>query len=778
MKRLNKGTIICAAILVAVFALSLTLRIAIPWQQVFSGQWIKFTDNDAYFFVRLLDNISAHFPLLGSTDPYFAFSGGDLSYERLFYVYFMGFFTWLFGAGAPSQHVVDIVGVYFPAILGALLVFPVFFIGKTVFNKWAGLVAALFIALIPGEFLARTLLGNTDIHVLELFLSTLSMLFIMLAARSANGIPVYPFSKSTLRKLTRPLIYGGAAGLCLGLYLLSWPGALFFVLISFVWLVVQFILDHFHGRPDGALGVTAAVWYFIALLISLFLTAGANVWQSLGVAVVASLALPLISWYMQRRSLRPGLYPLAVLIAAVLGLLSILVVRPQFLQFAHDGIASFFTWNRASTISESQPLLFNQGSFTLALTWGNYTTGTLMGLAGLAALVYLVIKEGKPGQTLLLTWSILALLAALALRRFAYYLAIDIALLSGYTGWLILKACGLKEPAAPVPAAPVASLQPRKKKGKATHRKGSAGPAARPALTVFGIIAVAFIAIYPNTGPLPGGDRPFYDVATRALYAPSDAWCETLNWMRTNTPEPFGDPQYYYSYYKTPVTSGDKARPAYSVVCWWDYGYWIPRIAHRVPYSNPGTAQAYEPFIFTAQDSNRASALGALVGMRYLIINDYVVNWESGFPIIATDAQNQPSKYFEIYYRQQGGTLSPTLLYYPEYYRTTAVRLYCFDGKAYTPSETAVISWESRTGADGHPYKEITGLKTFRSYTDAQDFVDTQKTGNFRIVGKDPNVSPVPLEEFAGFKPVYGSSQKSKIGTAQISEVKVFEFSK
>ena len=174
MTRSRIETTTGAVLLALIFVLSLTLRIAVPWDHVFTGQWIKFTDNDAYFYMRLLDNLSAHFPQLGGLDPYFLYpSGAALDGQRLFFVHFMGLFTWLSGGAAPSQQIVDTVGVFFPAALGSLLVFPVFFIGRSIFNKWAGLAASLFIALIPGEFLVRTLLGNTDIHALEIFFSTL-----------------------------------------------------------------------------------------------------------------------------------------------------------------------------------------------------------------------------------------------------------------------------------------------------------------------------------------------------------------------------------------------------------------------------------------------------------------------------------------------------------------------------------------------------------------------------------------------------------------------------
>ncbi|MGD0855513.1 MAG: oligosaccharyl transferase, archaeosortase A system-associated [Dehalococcoidia bacterium] len=779
MRRSQIEFIICAGLLVCIFVLSLTLRIAVPWNYVFAGQWIKLTDNDAYYFVRLLDNISHHFPLIGQTDPYSIFPGGkSLTGQPMFFIYFMGFFTWLFGGATPTQQVIDMVAVYLPAIMGALLVFPVFFAGRALFNKWAGLTAALFIALIPGEFLVRTLLGNTDIHVMEIFFSTLFMLFLILSVSAGKNIILSPWQQINRRTLIKPAIYCVIAGLCLGIYILSWEGALFFVLISFVWLVAQLIINHLRGLPSGYLGPIGVIVYLTALLLTLTGSAELMTCLSLGAALIASAVLPLISWYMQRRKSNSIYYPLTVVALAVLAVLAIYIVRPQMLNSMFNALAGFFVWRPELTIAESQPLLMNQGSFTLALLWGNYTTGSVLALIALCIVIYQVIKKGTPEITMLAIWSILTLLACLAMRRFAYYFAINVALLSGYTGWLILRAAGLKETSE--------SLEPpltgSKNKKKASRRSSSAKgmPRANPAIMALGVAAVALLTIYPNTGPLPGGDKPSFDVASKALYTPSDAWCESLDWLRNNTPEPFGDAQHYYDYYaKRPAYSSYIDPPAsYSVVCWWDYGYWVTRIGHRVPVSNPGSAQLGEQNMFMAQDVQEASRYNSTWNTKYVIVNDYLVDWTKGFSIVSSDALQPTSRYYEIYYRTQNGKLSPTLLYYPDYYKTMAVRLYCFDGKQYTPAETAVISWEEKTDSNGLPYKEITALKTSPSYEAAANFVATQKSGNWRIVGKDPNVSPVPLEELTEYRLAYGSSQKTKIGTADISQVKVFEYTK
>ena len=65
------------------------------------------------------------------------------------------------------------MGAYLPAILGALVPIPVYFIGKELFGSRAGLISAALIAILPGQYLVRTLLGSTDHHAMEILFSTL-----------------------------------------------------------------------------------------------------------------------------------------------------------------------------------------------------------------------------------------------------------------------------------------------------------------------------------------------------------------------------------------------------------------------------------------------------------------------------------------------------------------------------------------------------------------------------------------------------------------------------
>ncbi len=141
------------------------------------------------------------------------------------------------GLGSPSEHLIDTVSAYFPAVLGALTVIPVFFIGKALFNRWVGLLAAALTAVLPGEFLGRSLLGFTDHHVAETLFTTTLMLFLILAVKAAKDkrLALDHVIRHDWAALRLPLLHSFLAGLWLGIYLITWGGSLLFVFLIAVY---------------------------------------------------------------------------------------------------------------------------------------------------------------------------------------------------------------------------------------------------------------------------------------------------------------------------------------------------------------------------------------------------------------------------------------------------------------------------------------------------------------------------------------------------------------
>ena len=128
--------------------------------------------------------------------------------------------------------------------------------------------------------------------------------------------------------------------------------------------------------------------------------------------------------------------------------------------------------------------------------------------------------------------------------------------------------------------------------------------------------------------------------------------------------------------------------------------------------------------------------------------------------------------FYEIYYYEpQPGQGQWVPLYYPAYYRSTVARLYNFDGQAVVPTESAVISYSEQEGPDGTSYKVITGGQTFATYEEAEAYIASQASANYRIISPDPWTSPVPLEALNSYERIHSSGD-----TTSQTTVKIFEY--
>ena len=762
--------LIIGILLAVFFGAALFIRVAFPYDKVFVGDWIKFTGVDAYFFMRIVDNLVYNFPHLLTFDPYLLYPDGWVISAQTFWPFLISVVTWLFGFGSPTQHTVDMVGVYFPAVLGALTTIPVYFIGKTLFNRWAGVMAAGLVAIFPGEFLGRSILGFTDYHVAEVMFTTVTMLFLILAVKAGRDkqLTLGNLWHGQWATVTKPFIYSILAGIFLGIYFLTWSGALLFVFIIFVYLVIQFIIDHLKGRSTEYLCFVSTIVFIVTFLISLPLHSDRMVLASFIVAIVVPIVMAVISFLMAGRNIKPVIYPAATIGLGLVSLVVFRIANPSLFQTI-IGSLGIFTWPVGTTVLEMQPLLFPGGSFSLFLAWGNFTTSFYLSLISLGILVYLVIKHGETEKTLFVVWSLIMLAATLAMRRFAYYFVVNVALLTGYISWLILELTGFKK----LTSEPASTLEETKRKPKPKRHEGSRSlRLAGMALVVIGVFLLVFL---PNIGKA-------IDTASRAAFAPSDAWYESLTWLETNTPDPFDNPDFYYEKYEEPLSGESYTYPetAYGVTAWWDYGYWITRIGHRIPTSNPGTGHRGEALIFTAQDETAANEILDRWGSKYVIVDAAIATVMGGkFQALETLSGSSPDKFYGFYYQLKGNMLEPVLLFYPEYYRSLLVRLYDFDGNSVVPKSSTVISYQEKISPDGQPYRQITNVQSFSSYEDAQAYIASQKSSNYRVVSSNPYISPVPLPAVEHYRLVYAS--KSSVpapGIGMVPEVKIFEYNK
>jgi oligosaccharyl transferase (archaeosortase A-associated) len=971
MTKFKISPVIVVAILIIIFfGVSLAFRIGSPYSQIFVDDQIKYTHDDAYLYMRLVDNAASNFPHVTQFDPYFIYPGGSNVISLPAYHWIIVFLSWVIGLGHPTQHIIDMIGVYLPAIMGALTVVPVFFIGKALFNKWAGVLAAGLVAILPGEFMSRSMLGSSDNPVAEVFFTATALAFLIYAIKTAsqNQLTFNHILKRDWKVILKPLLLSLFAGLFLGLYLATWQGALLFVFIIGLYLVIQFIINHVKKKSNDYLCIVGGITFLFGLILLLLNPVTTDVTIAMVLAFFLPLVLYGISRLMSSRGLSTFYYPLTLIALAVAAVAIVHFAAPDVYStlFAKFKFVFFPVGSTATTTIEMAPALMPDGAtFTAYTVWGNFTTSAIIwpwwliigavvavlcgyifyvsnkeqsptpmfvmflitaivllgltiqqflisdlgsrylsgdvqlipGLAfiSLSILLYLFIKrdktqpwyiatawvlmilgalvllmvfttylnlrylallplviifyilfrqrEGDEPLRLFIIWSLVILFILLVQRRFQYYFAVNVAVLSGYLCWEIIRISGINrlvkkpEEAAkkvmdfttpaqkqdyyellgvdrnasykeiksafrkqisayhPGPNNPPEVVEKIKELNRAyqiltnptqravyesTRRelnekkkwqghKGGRGHGLYYVNVVLSVVVVFFLVFCPNIARAQ-------DQSSQVPYAISNDWQIALLWMKDNTPDPMGDPNAYYKDYDAILAGQSFVYPesAYGVMAWWDFGYWIMRVAHRIPNTNP--SQDPEPIIkvanfFLSQDPAAAAEIRKLLGSRYLI-SDYSISTDKLAAIIQWTGLDV-EKYLPQYFIAQGTQLYSVPIYSLDYYRTMIVRLYNFDGKAVAEGKPSVITYQTVETSTGVQVKMITDTKEFNSYQEALDYIAAQDpTKNYEIVGTDPFKSPIPLDALDDYTLIYTSATS----TNSTQPVKILEY--
>jgi dolichyl-diphosphooligosaccharide--protein glycosyltransferase len=371
-----------------------------------------------------------------------------------------------------------------------------------------------------------------------------------------------------------------------------------------------------------------------------------------------------------------------------------------------------------------------------------------------------MVRKYRVELVLLLTWSLLIFLATMGQIRFAEYLTIPVGLLSGYFCWQVisripvfLRWLEFKAHAEMVTARSKSS----RKKSENPARAQKKGYAFRynAAYASLGIGIVLLAVLLPDFSPA--------QQVSEANSGITGDWHDALVWMRDNTPEPFQNPDFFNAVYQKPAAGQSYPYPAtaYGVMAWWTRGHLITQLAHRIPNSNPhqsGASTAAKFFI--EENVESASQILQQSGSRYIMVDfDMAMPFDShyvtmGFPPMVTWAGKDLSQYCDIYYQEINGVYKPITIYYPAYYRTMTIRLFCFGGEAVVPANsTQVISYTVRSG-----HRIIQSIQTFPTYEDALAFLSRQNSSSYLIAGTSPFLSPVPLEKLSGYEQVYQSA--------------------
>ena len=352
---------------------------------------------------------------------------------------------------------------------------------------------------------------------------------------------------------------------------------------------------------------------------------------------------------------------------------------------------------RRMAVLEARPLFLYPGAWSWKQPWEFFRTGFFVGLVGLLVFSARVWRGRRPLDVLIWVFVAAMFAATYGQNRFGYYLVPACALIGGWLATVVLDWGGVP------------------------HRENLAPPrrARMPLQREVAVIIVASVFYAPNLVPA-------VLVTSRAKTLPT-FWANSMTWLRDHTPLPFavaagaGDEYYYARYPRTAVPP-----PDYSVMNWWDHGYWVTQLARRVPVANPTQARAPNAARFYAS-TNERDALEILSAERARYV---IADWELPFRLERDDrvmgrfqnvldwAGAEHARYYEVYYRRQNRRWIPAWVFHEPYYRSMTFRLMVLGGAAAVPrGTTTVIVVADRVDEGGIPVQRDRLAGHFRRCT-------------------------------------------------------------
>lgn len=636
-KLIKNEKVIIGFLLFLVIAFSFFLRVYFPWESVFSEP-IKYAADDGVYHMRLVENmlLGGHFPQWINFDAYTYFPYGTYIHFAPLYDWLLALIIWLISFGKPTLEIINQIAPFYPAILGSLAVLVVYFIGKELWNKWAGLFSAFLVSL-SSPFLFRSLLGQTDHHQAEVLFSSLAILFLILAFKNAKF----------LDKKREFWLFTILAGISLGFYFLIWTGALLFLFIIFVTIILYYLIEFFKGRNPDRVLIMGSIIFFITLgIITSFFDApglfysplyNINHLVSLGLGIFGFLFIFTLGRFIRKSNLQFWYFPALMIFFGLLILFVLSIIFPAaFLaiidSFRAINLGFMSQHGELAWRSYARELIGEMSPMGVQGAIENFGYLFYLSFISLGLIIYNFLKKRKPEDLLIIIWFLVIFLmcgiltTAFGQVRFSYYLSVNIALLCGFLGAksLIFGIRNLK---------------------KCWQDKGISlnnFQFLASFLLIFNILFFIFYPfpfniIYSFPANLPDIFLRSINTATYGAIGREDDLYEILDWLRENTPDPGVD---YYGFYKKPNFNSKTGKidpynypdSAYGILASWDIGHMITYYAHRIPNANPfqqGLGRIVESKIipgettfFIENDEKKATEMMKELKTKY-IITDY-----------------------------------------------------------------------------------------------------------------------------------------------------------
>jgi dolichyl-diphosphooligosaccharide--protein glycosyltransferase len=716
---------------------------------------VFFSGNDPWYHLRQVTYTVRNYPSVMPFDVWTQFPyGTSVGQFGTLYDQIVATVALIVGLGTPDQQTVAMTLLYAPAAFGTLIAIPTYLLGRRLQGRVAGLVAAAVLALLPGLILRRGLVGTADHNIAEPFFQAFAVLGMAVAlAVAARERPVWEQFAAREFDALRPVLgWSTLAGVAVALYLWTWPPGVLLIGIFGVFFALFLSLRYVRGGSPEHAAVAGAVTMGITALLALvpfgtvaFDPVRPSLVQPVFAALVAG-GCVFMAWLAREwdaRDLNRWGYP-----ALVFGLIALLAVltallAPDVFGMIVNNLERFVGFSAGAgtrTIAEAQPM-----PMTFNAVFGQY--GLTFFVAVFAAVLILGRalsgNEADPEEGLVLVWFVFMTAAAFTQVRFNYYLAVPVAVLSGYAlGWGV-TALGAGEP--------IRSFSDVE------------------AYQVMVALLVAMIVFVPLAVPVTSQStyKPTAPDVGQSASPGADVlrWNQALQWMETETPAEghYGgagnaDQLRHYGTYPK-VDDYDYPAGSYGVLSWWDYGHWITVLGERIPNANPFQqgARRVANFLLAPNESDAAAVLAEMdeddAETRYVMVDWMMVTPGSKFgaPTVFYNRYDARTTDFRkaLLQRTENGYRFGRWIRTQRYYDSMMVRLYRYHGSAQRPAPV-VVDW-SRVTPNGRyllPPEEGRAIRRFDNMSAAREFLQQDRTSQLGGVGNFPSEYVPALEHY------------------------------
>ncbi|MDD4137269.1 MAG: oligosaccharyl transferase, archaeosortase A system-associated, partial [Methanoregula sp.] len=420
--------------------------------------------------------------------------------------------------------------------------------------------------------------------------------------------------------------------------------------------------------------------------------------------------------------------------------------------------------------------------------WQSFNYGLLLFAGGMLVILSKNLRDEHPHHIFALVWSLVMLVSTWQHIRYEYYLAINIALLSGICVSFVIDLVWrvhIRTVAGSVPAGQgsqdrVKGDAPKKKTTKSSKKRGDQlhNSGYLPLALAVLVVGLAILFVYTSAS------LSYTSVSGLGAQMNPD-WKESLEWLGNNTPETGVD---YLTIYD-PKTFR-YPNQSYGVMSWWDYGHMITYIAKRIPNANPfqqgvsGPDGSASYFIATSEDT--ANRILDNDGTRYVMTDIPMDDLITGkFHAMATwhNSSAGLSPFIKSFYIQGSDNASQFEYAWfidQNYFLTMVSRLHTFDGSMTNATQAYFIMYADPT-VTGTPLPVVTGgglLNATDAVLRADKYAAVAPAGYHAGLYSKSIVQPADtVPALRHYRLIHESPTNAfSPGTIDVKYVKVFEY--